>query len=140
MSGQAHTYVKCPFCQACSGLEIGSCPDGTMIVTELLGQPAAGYENYSALRIEYSVPGTLGLRREAFLPNSPDGAKVASLLRIAWDRRITFSKGTSMTTGQQNVLVWNIHHKTSLSGGSHGYPDSTYLGRVQQELAQYNII
>jgi len=46
-----------------------------------------------------------------------------------------------MTTGAQDVLVWNIHHKTALNGGvqSHGYPDPTYLSRVKQELQQYGI-
>lgn len=46
--------------------------------------------------------------------------------------------GTSLTTGQSNVVVWNsIHHKTNIDGGtrSFGYPDDTYFNRVKHELA-----
>ena len=40
------------------------------------------------------------------------------LLRKAFDAGLTFTIGTSHTTGHSNVVVWNdIHHKTSLSPG-----------------------
>lgn len=48
-----------------------------------------------------------------------------------------------MTTGQDNVIVWNgIHHKTSTHGGSanFGYPDPTYLLRVTEELAAKGVV
>lgn len=41
-----------------------------------------------------------------------------TLFRKAFDQRLTFTIGTSMTTGRPNVITWNdIHHKTSCTGG-----------------------
>jgi len=64
-----------------------------------------------------------------------------NLLRIAWDRRLIFTIGNSLVSGRQNVLVWNIHHKSSVSGGvqEYGFPDPTYFQRVLDELKQYGI-
>ena len=43
--------------------------------------------------------------------------------------------GTSVTTGQENTVVWSgIHHKTSIWDGPFGFPDPTYLNRVSEEL------
>ena len=65
------------------------------------------------------------------------------MLKIAFDRKLTFVVGTSVTTGQKNTVVWNgIHHKTSLTGGTnyYGYPDPTYFNRVKEELASKGVI
>jgi deltex-like protein len=54
-----------------------------------------------------------------------------------------FTIGTSVTSGVQNVVVWNdIHHKTSMHGGpqNYGYPDPTYLQRVTEDLAAKGIV
>jgi deltex-like protein len=60
---------------------------------------------------------------------------VLRLLEKAFDAGLTFTIGTSLTTGQSNCVVWSgIHHKTVISGGPFGYPDPTYLQRVQDEL------
>ena len=144
MGGVEHTFSKCPFCQTCNGIEIGSCPNGTMLVEEAPAPSCAGYENCGSYKITYQVSHAnpkLTLRRVAYLPNNPEGTKVLGLLRTAWDRRLTFSVGTSMTTGATDVPVWNIHHKTGRTGGVevYSYPDPTYLTRVQSELKQYGI-
>ncbi|MEQ2177299.1 hypothetical protein GOODEAATRI_002156, partial [Goodea atripinnis] len=56
--------------------------------------------------------------RVAYLPDSPEGNRVLGLLRRAFEQRLIFTIGTSMTTGLQNVITWNdIHHKTSIFGG-----------------------
>ena len=50
--------------------------------------------------------------------------------------------GFSPTRGVDNVICWNgIHHKTHTHGGtaSYGYPDETYLERVEDELKQKNV-
>ena len=68
--------------------------------------------------------------------------KVLKLLRIAWERRLTFTIGTSVTTGATNTVVWNeIHHKTESSSNysGHGYPDPHYLDRVLLELAAQGV-
>ena len=60
---------------------------------------------------------------------------VFHLLLVAFKRRLTFIVGDSLTTGRKNTVVWSgIHHKTSTGGGQFGYPDPSYLGRVQEEL------
>lgn len=68
--------------------------------------------------------------------------QVLELLRVAWDRKLTFTIGTSVTTGAADTVVWNeIHHKTESSSNhsGHGYPDSTYLDRVLLELAAQGV-
>ena len=40
------------------------------------------------------------------------------LLQKAWEARMIFTVGTSVTTGMSDCVVWNnIHHKTSSSLG-----------------------
>jgi deltex-like protein len=78
----------------------------------------------------------------AFLPNNPEGRELLALLRTAFNRKLVFTVGRSVTTGQDNVVVWNgIHHKTSMYGGatSFGWPDPTYFSRVKEELAAKGI-
>lgn len=80
--------------------------------------------------------------RTGYLPDNEDGRKVCNLLKMAFDRKLVFTIGRSVTTGQDHVIVWNgVHHKTNLNGGSanFGYPDQTYLMRVRQELAAKGI-
>lgn len=97
-----------------------------------------------------------GTVRTAYLPNTQEGKHILQLLRRAFDDQHIFTVGRSSTTGQDNVVIWNdIHHKTSMGGGSEkydsrqhfsrstrdvslfsfGYPDPTYLARVRRELA-----
>jgi len=70
-------------------------------------------------------------------------AQVLKLLRVAWERRLTFTIGSSVTTGASNTVVWNeIHHKTeSMSNHSgHGYPDPNYLDNVLLELSSQGVV
>ena len=63
-----------------------------------------------------------GTDRVAYLPDSPEGNRVLGLLRRAFEQRLIFTIGTSMTTGMHNVITWNdIHHKTSIWGGPRWY-------------------
>ncbi len=61
---------------------------------------------------------------------------------MAWERKLTFTIGTSVTTGASDTVVWNeIHHKTSPSNHSgHGYPDPAYLDNVLMELASQGVV
>lgn len=141
MSGVAHTFIKCPFCMQTSGVEIGTCPDGTMTTT-IIQTPCQGYEDYQSISIHYVINNAnYKLNRIAYLPNNAEGKELLELLRIAWDRRICFTIGTSVTNGQENVLVWNIHHKTAQNGGiqSHGFPDETFIERCKSELEAFGI-
>eukprot|EP00897_Mesotaenium_endlicherianum_P010139 jgi/Mesen1/9153/ME000587S08649 len=84
-----------------------------------------------------------GTRRTAYLPNNAMGQDILRLLRLAWDRRLLFRVGRSLTTGLENTVVWaTIHHKTKTHGGAanFGYPDETYFARVRGELADQGVI
>ena len=81
----------------------------------------------------------VGFPRVAYLPCTPQGRSVLGLLRRAFEQRVTFTVGTSATSGMTDVVTWNdVHHKTMFSG-AYGYPDPTYLNRVTMELAAHGI-
>jgi len=139
--------LKCPVCGIIYGIYMGDMPDGRMYVKVFPKgiMPCAGYEKYGTIVITYVFPDGIrnniqyyGTMRESYLPDIPEGRLILRLLKIAFERRLTFTVGTSVTTGEENVVVWNgIHHKTNLHGGSshYGYPDKTYFNRVKEELA-----
>ena len=53
------------------------------------------------------------ISRTAYLPDNDEGNEVLQMLRIAFDRKLTFTIGTSRTSGEEGVITWNdIHHKT----------------------------
>ena len=59
-----------------------------------------------------------GTTRVAYLPNSAEGVEVYLLLKKAFDARMIFTVGRSVTLDKDNMVVWNdIHHKTSTHGG-----------------------
>lgn len=141
MGGIQHTFTKCPLCGQTSGIEVGTCPDGQMTVS-IMETPCAGYEKYQTIRIQYSVQCSgCQLNRTAFLPDNDEGNELLRLLRIAWDRRICFNIGKSATTGDENVLTWNIRHKTAQNYGvtSDGFPDATFMQRCKSELGSFGI-
>ena len=53
-----------------------------------------------------------------------------------------FRVGKSSTTGQDDVVVWAIHQKTSPDGGAtrHGWPDVDFLLRLASECAALNVV
>uniref|UniRef100_A0A8D2ZG67 E3 ubiquitin-protein ligase n=1 Tax=Scophthalmus maximus TaxID=52904 RepID=A0A8D2ZG67_SCOMX len=120
----------CPICNTYHGVYTGTQPPGTMTVTRSW-QRLPGYEHCGCIVIQYSFPaGTQGpehpnpgvryssTSRTAYLPACEEGEKVARLLRKAFDRRLVFTIGQSVTTGHNNVVTWNdIHHKTNMGGG-----------------------
>lgn len=135
MSGIKHSFLRCPFCQAIEGVEVGDCPTGTMR-TQILGFGLPGFERDGTIQITYSITQTpYQTHRTAYLPNNTVGQRVLSLLKVAWDRRLVFRIGRSATTGVENVPVWAVHHKTStVRAGAYGFPDDGYFGRVIEEL------
>ena len=141
---------KCPTCQKIYGIMIGDMPPGKMKVTLDKKNKCFGYPKEETIVIDYYFKNGkkdgnyyTGTERRSYLPNNKEGREILAMLKIAFDRKLTFTVGTSTTTGQENTVVWNgIHHKTSLRGGAknHGYPDPTYFSRVTQELAAKGII
>eukprot|EP00249_Psilotum_nudum_P022170 c28402_g1_i1 orf=50-1366(+) len=153
---------SCPECLTVYGIIIGSQPPGEMHVqiisygSEEAKCGLAGYPNTDVIKIMYRFPSGIqtaehptpgkpyiGTLRVAYLPRNKDGEEVLDLLKKAWSRRLLFRVGTSVTTGQSDVVVWSgIHHKTRMTGGSsnHGYPDENYFERVKKELADVGVI
>ncbi len=132
---------KCPNCSIIYGILIGDMPKGVMSAYISKNLNCKGYKNIGTIIIEYYFPSGSnysGTSRECYLPNNKEGKEILGLLKVAFDRKLTFTIGTSVTTGRTNTTVWNgIHHKTNISGGpTHfGYPDDTYFNRVKEELA-----
>ena len=59
-----------------------------------------------------------GTRRVGYLPDNDRGRRVLEMLKVAFDRKLTFTIGRSRTTGADNTITWNdIHHKTNVHGG-----------------------
>ncbi|KAG8036164.1 hypothetical protein G9C98_004744 [Cotesia typhae] len=84
----------------------------------------------------------IGFPRVCYIPDNELGRRVLALLKIAFERRLIFTVGRSVTTGREDVVTWNeIHHKTELgpSTSGHGYPDVSYLERVLYELAAQGV-
>jgi hypothetical protein len=144
----------CPVCRQSFGLVFGNQPlNGTMKVS-LLPYSLPGFLHYATIQIDYHFPASFQEQchptpgapleedsRRAFLPNNDTGKKILSLLQVAWQRRLIFTVGVSLTHGPSGGerIVWNgIHHKTNIAG-AHGYPDNSYFSLVLQELASVNI-
>ena len=74
-----------------------------------------------AVKEDHPNPGVRfsGTVRIAYLPDNSKGNEVCEMLKRAFDARLVFTVGRSITTGMDNVVVWNdIHHKTQ----THGQP------------------
>ena len=142
---QGKTGFKCAICQKIYGIIMGIMPPGTMKARLDEKMHCDGYPNVGTIIIEYNFMGGMhngqpftGTHRKNYIPNTEKGRLLLGLLKIAFDRKLTFTIGTSVTTGAKNAIVWNgIHHKSFLTGGAtyYGYPDPTYFNRVCEELA-----
>ncbi|NXD74514.1 DTX3 ligase, partial [Eolophus roseicapillus] len=128
--------TACPMCGRFYGTLVGNQPpNGRMLVTRDAGLLLPGYESFGTIIIQYGGgPGVQGeehpnpgvrypgTTRVAYLPDCPEGNKVLGLFRKAFAQRLTFTVGTSMTTGRANVITWNDGgDKTSCTGGPQLY-------------------
>jgi len=153
-NAQDKGHLVCPICSTLYGVRFGDMPFGHMKVSHYGEHSLSGFEPHGHYKITYVIPSGIqgpehsnpgthytGTMRVAYLPDNVEGKSVLEKLKIAFQRRLTFTIGTSITSGRSNTVVWNgIHHKTSLSGGSFGYPDPTYLQRVTSELAEKGVV
>lgn len=121
------------------------------------GEDVPGYPGCGMILVRYSFkdgvqdeshphPGkqfhARGFPRVGILPDNTQGNQVLTLLKKAFQRRLIFSVGTSLSRGEDDCVVWGgIHHKTQLkdNGRGFGYPDMGYLKRVQEELRQHGV-
>lgn len=127
---------QCPYCKEIYGQLTGNCPPGTMTITHL-SEKLPGWTAQSILHIntkvssgtwmmtwtmnhgyqcsEHPKPGKFysGTSRSGFMPDTPDFRKVLRMLKIAWQRRLMFTIGFSLTRGVHDVITWNgIHIRT----------------------------
>ena len=139
---------ECPICRYVVGEPQGRMPSGKMTITTSTDE-CQGYA-CGTIIIKYRIPSGVqaiymqnpghsftGIKRRAYLPDNNNGRKLLKRLEFAFTRGLTFVVGTSLTTGQQNVVTWaSVHHKTSMRGGlgCHGYPDASYFPNVNEEL------
>ncbi|KAF8382722.1 hypothetical protein PRIPAC_71864, partial [Pristionchus pacificus] len=147
---------SCWICGAFFWRPLGNMPHGTMTHQVMQGQTLPGHPDADGvIIIDYSFRGGVqgpqhlrpgmhfsGTRRSAYLPNNAAGQLVLRLLQKAFECKLTFTIGDSVTSGAQNTVVWNnVHHKTSMHGGpqAYGYPDPGYLDRLTEELASLGI-
>jgi deltex len=144
---------NCPICRCIIRKPQGMCPSGSMIITEI-DQLCPGFgKSTKVIKIEYSIPQGFqrsyhenpgqpytATNRIAYLPKNHEGASLLQRIKYAWLHGMTFTIGTSQTTGKSNVVVWgSIHHKTGLRGESHGFPDLGFVGRCNEELSALGV-
>jgi deltex len=142
-----HESGKCPNCRHLFAEPQGSMPSGTMQIqgrSDLkcegfgVGTIAITYEIDAGIQKEYHEnpgQGHHGTVRAAFIPDCLDGRKLLKRLKFAFLHGLTFTVGTSLTSGRTNAITWaSIHHKTRLDRGPHGYPDPSYFANVNEEL------
>ncbi|XP_078492331.1 deltex protein [Ciona intestinalis] len=150
MQSGANDSFTCPCCKVIYGVKTGNQPPGQMH-WNVIQTSVPGYEPHHTIRITYDIragmqtnehpnPGRRysvhGFPRIAYLPDNTEGNKVLRLLEVAWNRKLIFTVGDSVTSGAKDTVTWNeIHHKTSISNKyGHGYPDPNYLTNVLNEL------
>ena len=145
--------AMCPLCRKNIGPPQGLCPSGTMEI-EPIDRLCPGFGPLTkAIIVKYKMPSGAqsiyhenpGLSYQAstrttYLPANREGIQLLDRLKFAWSHGLTFSVGTSLTTRQTNCIVWSsIHHKTSLDGGPHGFPDSAFIKNCNDELTALGV-
>ena len=110
----SNNHLKCPICGVIYGIMTGDMPKGIMKVYRHTSETLylEGYLNMPSYEIIYDIksgkkgnikfPATY---RNAFLPCNDEGKEVLRLLVIAFERKLTFTIGTSVTTGRTNQIV-----------------------------------
>mmetsp|Transcript_29909 Transcript_29909/g.63431 ORF Transcript_29909/g.63431 Transcript_29909/m.63431 type:complete len:409 (+) Transcript_29909:112-1338(+) len=139
---------QCPVCRVSVGAPQGKSPSGTMTVS-FSPIRCSGFQEDSIV-ITYTLPSGRQLSYHdnpgknhggkvamAYLPRNSDGQDLLKRLKFSFNHGLTFSVGTSITTGLADQCTWtSVHHKTSPSGGTraHGYPDPDYFHNCNGEL------
>ncbi|KAL3944015.1 MAG: hypothetical protein SGBAC_001925 [Bacillariaceae sp.] len=144
---------KCPTCRKSIGTPLGKSPSGSMTSSVTVGLNCGGFPTWDTITIVYSIQSGIqkdyhenpgqphpGKKVIAFLPSNSDGKKLLKRLKFAFLHGLTFTVGTSMTTGAANQCTWSsIHHKTSSKGGAHGFPDPNFFANCNGELDNANV-
>ena len=143
---------SCPACQKLIAKHQGKMPSGTMTISYSLDNVCIS-EPGGSIIIRYKIP--TGKQKEyhpnpgaqhgkasriAYLPNSYQGQDLLLRLKFAFLHGLTFTVGTSATTGRANSVIWaSILHKTSQNGGIYGFPDHDYFLNCNEALDALNV-
>lgn len=135
-----------------AGATHGSCPSGGMTCETHIVDRQAGTK---MIQIMYEIPdGTQqsnhpqpgrrypGTTRVAYLPETDQGRNMLQRFQWAFQKGISLTIGTSLTTGQTGVVVWSKHlpHKTNWRGGGpFGFPDINYVVTANDALDKLKI-
>jgi len=155
MANSPSQFLQCPTCKKVYGVRTGTRPTTGSMKHRLLRSSLPGHNGCGTIEMhfmftpgiqgpEHPHPGQyynpVGFPRTAFLPDNQEGVKALHGLYMAWEQRLLFTVGKSITTGMDNCVTWNdIHLKTKVSGGEHSYPDEQYLKNLAQDLAGFGI-
>ncbi|KAK9719906.1 WWE domain [Popillia japonica] len=149
-------HIQCAVCGCIYGEKHGNQPPGTM-EWGIVDRALPGHLHCRTIKIVYNIqsgiqapnhpnPGreyyAVGFPRVAYLPDSSKGRKVLRLLQIAWQRHLVFTVNRSHTTGSEDVVAWNLPHKTEFgpTNSGQGYPDPGYLHRILRELEALGVV
>jgi len=148
-------FLVCPSCRCVHGQKEGNMPLTGTISHRLSSSRLPGHESHGCIEVVFTMspgvqgpehprPGTpytpVGFPRVAFLPDNRQGLEMLHGLYIAFQQRLMFTVGTSLTTGRENSVIWNdIHLKTFMTAGEHGYPDPHHLDNLREELEGHGI-
>uniref|UniRef100_A0A8C2J0C1 E3 ubiquitin-protein ligase n=1 Tax=Cyprinus carpio TaxID=7962 RepID=A0A8C2J0C1_CYPCA len=127
---------------------------GTMTCVEMT-MSLPGYNKYTTAKITYCIPDGIqgdkdpcpgspfeGGQFVAYLPLDPKGRSLLPCLEKAFKQGLTFTVSSSKKASGDAKVTWGrIPHKTRVDGGKSGkgYPDSTYLTRLCEELVAHGI-
>ncbi|KAH3786942.1 hypothetical protein DPMN_165060, partial [Dreissena polymorpha] len=131
ISQQFAVKQVCPNCGKICGIITGDQPPGTMRISRDWVS-CVGFEGVGRICISYHLMEES--RRQII--QLREGEDVCRMLKVAFQRKLIFTIGSSRTTGEEGVITWNdIHHKTDPRPQSQfGYPGPSYLERVTDEL------
>ena len=138
---------RCPTCRQRINEPQGTMPSGTMRIS-LSPRSCGGYPGTGTIVLSYNLEGGIqkvyhpnpGTRfgschRTAYIPDCHEGRQLLKRLQYAFLRGMSFVVGRSLTTCRDNVITWSsIHHKSSMRGGVHGFPDPSYFENCNEEL------
>ncbi|CAE8640337.1 unnamed protein product [Polarella glacialis] len=141
--------TSCPSCCTHMGKLFGAQPSEGTMRWRCTAEPLEGELQASGtIVMHWEFPAGLdrqGRRfaprsQEGYLPDTGRGREVLNLFVTAFRRKLLFDVGASISNGKYWPRI-AVHIKTSRVGGAqrYGYPDSEYLARVVQELAERGV-
>ncbi|ORY82486.1 hypothetical protein BCR37DRAFT_387197 [Protomyces lactucae-debilis] len=82
-----------------------------------------------------------GTYRQAYLPDTPAFRDILKMFQIAWQRKLMFTVGRSLTREVDNVVIWaGIHCRTEWHNhGGFGWPCESYAQTVTDEFRHVGI-